>query len=235
MVKSPYDNKAERLRTTSQDIVKTEDLLCGFGAVGVREGDVLFFHSSLKSFGWVDNGAESVIQSALTTVGPAGTVVVPTFVQNVTGEEASYRTREHAWELGISPSDVGYITEVFRQRPDAIRSDHCCDSVAAIGAEAELAMSGHRHAKGRPSPWNEQSFGRGSPWDWLVDQNAAYLLMGVGFERCSLFHYCQALWVESQDADKPEGLMWPTFDFAMMGEHLKSAGVVQQISVGRSI
>lgn len=222
-------------RMTVQDIIKAEDLLRGFGEIAVRQSDVLFFHSSLKSFGPVDQGADTVIDSALAAVGPEGTVVVPTFVQKVDGERASYRTREHAWNIETSPSDVGYVTEVFRKRPEAVRSDHCCESLAAIGAEAEAAMSGHRYAEGRPSPWNEKSFGHGSPWDWMVDRNSAYLLMGVGFEVCSFFHYNQALWVESKYAGQHDGLMWPGFDFAVMGERLKSAGFVRQTSVGRSI
>jgi aminoglycoside N3'-acetyltransferase len=219
---------------TDQVIVYTEELLKGFRDVGVRSGDVLFFHSSLKSFGFVENGADPVIDAALATVGAEGTVAVPTFVQKVDRQKASYSARERVWDIQASPSDVGVITEVFRNRTEAVRSDHCCDSLAAIGAEATTAMSGHRDAKGRPSPWNEKAFGRGSPWDWFVDRNAAYLLMGVGFEACSLFHYCQALWVESRYDVESDELMWPEFDFPAMGERLESAGLVRRTSLGRS-
>ncbi len=206
----------------------------GFREIGVRGGDALFFHSSLKSFGWVDGGADTIIDSALAAVGVGGTVVVPTFVQKVNGESATYQRRRRAWNIETSPSGVGYITEVFRKRPGAVRSDHCCDSLAAIGAEAETAMAGHKHADPRPSPWDEKAFGHGSPWDWLVDRNAVYLLMGVGFKVCSLFHYTQALWVGSTYNTQREDLMWPKFNFAVMGRRVRTAGLVRQTSVGPS-
>ena len=214
--------------------ITREDLLRGFRDVGLAEGDVLFFHSSLKSFGWVDNGADTVIDSALEAVGPEGTIVVPTFVQRVDGERAPYAVRRKAWNIGTSPSDVGHITEVLRKRPDAVRSDHCCDPMAAIGAEAATAMASHRDPGPRPSPWDEKAFGQGSPWDWLVERNALYLLMGVGFRVCSLFHYCQALWVESTFGPQDNLLMWPKVGFVPLGRRVEEEGIVTGATVGTS-
>ena len=95
-------------------------------------------------------------------------------------------------------------------------------------------MAGHRKASGRPSPWDERAFGHGSPWDWLVARNARYLLMGVEFNVCSIFHYCQALWVETRHDQRNQGLTWPNFDFRQMGDRLKEAGLIQKTSVGLS-
>lgn len=219
---------------TGHDGVQSEDLQRGFEQLGIRGGDALFFHSSLRSFGRVNGGAETVIDSGVSAVGLEGTVAVPTFVQKVDGKRASYRQRAQAWDIHASPSDVGFITEMFCKRSDSVRSDHCCVSVAAIGAGALEAISGHRDAKGRPSPWDDSAYGHGSPWDWLWKRNGAYLLMGVGFNVCSLFHYCQALWVESNCSGERDGLLWPGFEFVAMGERLKSAGLVRKTSVGRS-
>ncbi|MCJ7750674.1 MAG: AAC(3) family N-acetyltransferase, partial [Armatimonadetes bacterium] len=46
--------------------------------LGLAEGDVVFFHSSLTSLGWVDGGAEAVVDAFLDVVGPDGLVIVPT-------------------------------------------------------------------------------------------------------------------------------------------------------------
>ncbi len=215
--------------------IQKDDILQGFAALGLRKGDALLFHSSLKSFGCVHGGADTVIDGAIEAVGATGTVVVPTFVQKVNGESATYRTRREAWNIRTSPSDVGHVTEVFRRRPDAVRSDHCCDSLAAIGTEAEAAMGGHKRAGSRHSPWDEKAFGHGSPWDWLVARNALYVLMGVGFNVCSIFHYNQALWVERNFDNTSESRMWPVFNFSTMGDRVKSAGLVSQTSVGPSL
>lgn len=219
----------------SRKTVHKEDLLKGFADLGLEEGDALLFHSSLKSFGYVQGGADTVIDGAIEAVGELGTVVVPTFVQKVSGESATYRTRREAWDIRTSPSDVGHITEVFRRRPNAVRSDHCCDSLAAIGANAGDAMGGHGSAAPRVSPWDEKAFGHGSPWDWLVDRNALYVLMGVGFNVCSIFHYNQALWVERIYGRSHPARMWPGFNFSVMGERVKAAGLVSQTSVGPSL
>lgn len=221
--------------TANQKSIHKSHLLQGFAALGLREGDALLFHSSLRSFGYVEGGADTVIDGAVEAVGESGTVVVPTFVQKVNGESATYRTRHEAWDIDTSPSDVGHVTEVFRRRPEAVRSDHCCDSLAAIGADAMAAMGGHRNAGPRYSPWDEKAFGHGSPWDWLVERNALYLLMGVGFNVCSIFHYNQALWVERSYASAGDPRMWPNFNFSVMGERVKSAGLVSQHCVGPSV
>src|ERR1051325_5833130 len=127
-------------------ILRFDDLLQGLRKAGLREHDALFFHSSLKSFGHVEGGADTVIDASLAAVGPRGMVVVPTFVQTVDGQRAGYVARLAAWDIDRSPSDVGHITEVLRRRPGAVRSDHCCDSMAAIGPDARAVMGGHARA-----------------------------------------------------------------------------------------
>ena len=187
------------------DGVDQDQLADGFRRIGVRAGDVLLFHSSLRSFGRVVVGPDTVIDSAVAAVSPGGTVVVPTFVQKVDEENAGYTQRLQAWDIDRSRSDVGRITEVFRLRGDSVRSDDCCNSLAAIGPDAAVAMGRHRTAAPRPSPWGSVSFGIGSPWDWLRERNALYLLMGTGFQACSILHYVQVLWMEEVHGDRIEG------------------------------
>ena len=47
-------------------------------AAGVCPGDILLVHSSFKSLGPVDGGAEAVIGGFEDAIGPEGTLVVPT-------------------------------------------------------------------------------------------------------------------------------------------------------------
>ena len=215
-------------------VVDSEQLLASFRRIGVRAGDVLFFHSSLRSFGRVEGGPDAVIDSAIESVSPGGTVVVPTFVQRINGAQASYSQRRVAWDIEKSPSDVGVITEVFRKRAEAVRNDDPCNSLAAIGPEAEEVMSRHARCEPRLSPWGPTSFGVGSPWDWLVERNAAYLLMGVGFTACSIFHYAQVLWMQRKYGDRLDARIWPKFDLAKMGELVTAAGLVTETTVGHS-
>ena len=50
----------------------------GFVDLGIKKGDALFVHCSIKSFGFVCGGAQTIIESLMETVGEEGTLVMPT-------------------------------------------------------------------------------------------------------------------------------------------------------------
>ena len=52
-------------------------ILSGIRDVGVTSGDVLLVHSSLRSFGYVTGGAETVIDALLESVGDGGHSTCP--------------------------------------------------------------------------------------------------------------------------------------------------------------
>src|SRR3954467_14233779 len=59
--------------------LRTGELLAPeFTRLGVRPGDVLLVHASLRALGWVVGDATAVVQALLDAVGPTGTVAVPT-------------------------------------------------------------------------------------------------------------------------------------------------------------
>jgi len=49
-----------------------------FRELGVNHGDTLLLHSSLRSLGWVNGGAEAVILALLDVLGNTGMLMVPT-------------------------------------------------------------------------------------------------------------------------------------------------------------
>jgi aminoglycoside 3-N-acetyltransferase len=81
------------------------------------------------------------------------------------------------FDLVNTPSNTGHITEVFRKRPGAIRSEHVCHSVAAIGPRARDVMGE-----------GVRSFGPGSTFEQLYELDAQYLFLGVSFGVCSALH-----------------------------------------------
>ena len=48
---------------------------------GIKKGDILLVHSSFKSMGEVDGGAETVVSGFLDAIGDEGTLVFPTLCQ----------------------------------------------------------------------------------------------------------------------------------------------------------
>ena len=52
------------------DMVVTErDIIAALNDVGIRRGDVVIVHSSLKSMGYVEGGADTVIDALLKVLG----------------------------------------------------------------------------------------------------------------------------------------------------------------------
>ena len=159
-------------------------------AVGIEPGDTMFFHSSLSSMGTVDGGPDTLIDGLLDAVGPEGTIAVPTLC-NWTPE-----TERHVfpkWDPATSPSYVGTITEAFRRRPDALRSDQATHSVAAIGRRAAELTADHGAFGRRPGPYGDRAFAESSPWQKLYHWNAAYCFVGVTFRVCTLVHYVETM------------------------------------------
>jgi aminoglycoside 3-N-acetyltransferase len=191
--------------TAPKSVVTHELLLAGFRELGMEPGGLVMVHSSLSSFGYVEGGAEAVIEALLEAIAPGGTLVLPALCQR------DKERREETWDIARSPSDVGRTTEVFRARhlragnvargagvPPAhvIRSDHFTHSVAALGPLAEEITRGHATAHGRPGPWGERAFGHGSPWEKLYEHNARYCFLGVTFRVHTLRHFIQSVLLE---------------------------------------
>jgi aminoglycoside 3-N-acetyltransferase len=158
------------------------DIVAGLRELGVREGQQLLVHSSLSSLGWVEGGAETVIDALLQAVGASGTVMVPT----LTGNEWLSPDNPPVFDPVHTPCWTGIIPETVRKRPAALRSLHPTHSVAAIGADAWELTEGHRRSV---MPCDELS-----PYGRLAQSPLGYiLLLGVGHERSTTFHHVEEL------------------------------------------
>lgn len=227
--------------------VTLEGVAAALKAVGIVPGDTVIFHSSMSSMGTVVGGANTVIDGFLNAVGATGTVAVPTLCNWKPDEQHLVTER---WDSKTSPSFVGLITEVFRQRPDAVRSDHATHSIAAIGARAAELTANHGAGKARLGPFAEKAFSQESPWERLFEWNAAYCFIGVTFHVCTMVHYVESLVVEralqraepearSQLAEAVAGWMrpgvWPDIridDREVIEQMLADRGVVRYGKIG---
>ena len=153
--------------------VTCEDLIVAFQRLNIVPGDIVITHSSLKSFGQVVDGADSVIDALQLCVGETGTLVFPTLVQR--NFERAYET----WDKDKSPSDVGLISETFRLRPGVLRSDQATHSIAALGPAAAELVADHGAYGLRDGPFGQTPFAWASPWQKLYFCRAKILFLGV--------------------------------------------------------
>jgi aminoglycoside 3-N-acetyltransferase len=142
--------------------------------LGVARGDRLLVHSSLRLLGWVNGGADAVIDAIQDSVGPSGTVMMPAFTFPPAEIFDPLRT----------PSTMGAISETFRKRPDVTRSIHPTHSVAIWGADKDRLAAGHRTAT---------ALGVGSPGHLILAEGGDIILLGVGHWANSAVHVAEAI------------------------------------------
>ena len=93
-------------------MITKEIIINGLKELGLKQGDTVLVHSSLSSFGYVDGGADTVIDALLETVGKEGTVLVPT----LTGSEHLSAENPPVFDVRNTPCWTGKIPETFRKR-----------------------------------------------------------------------------------------------------------------------
>ncbi|MCC3374256.1 AAC(3) family N-acetyltransferase [Cohnella sp. REN36] len=148
--------------------------------LGIDGKGTLLVHSSLKSMGPVEGGADTVLD-AFAAYMKDGLLVLPTHTWSyVNADQPRFYVAE-------SPVCVGILPELFRQRPGVLRSLHPTHSVAALGRDA-LAFTGDDHRFDTPCA-------RGSSWGKLLDRKATILLVGVDLTRNTFIHGVEE-WVD---------------------------------------
>ncbi|MEU0760776.1 AAC(3) family N-acetyltransferase [Streptomyces microflavus] len=172
-----------------------ERLAGALSALGVRPGDVLLVHGSLRSVGPVAGGPGAVLAALRRAVGREGTVVVPSFTPENSDTSPHYRARVRGLDAGareavrssMPPFDpaltpapsMGALAEAVRTAVGARRSGHPQTSFAALGPRAAELLAGHRP---------DCHLGEDSPLARLYEADATILLLGTGFNTCTAFH-----------------------------------------------
>jgi aminoglycoside 3-N-acetyltransferase len=162
--------------------VKT--LVEGFKKAGFEKGDVLFIHSSLRSLGYIENGAVDIINALKEVVGEEGTLVFPAFTIN----GSMYQTladESHIFDPKKSVATTGKITNVFWEGKDVCRSIHPTHSVAAWGKHARFITEGHHKA--------ETNFGKGTPFGNFLSLKGKIVGIGISYGPVTFYHVYEDL------------------------------------------
>jgi aminoglycoside 3-N-acetyltransferase len=220
--------------------VSREDLVSDFSRLGVPAGGVMMVHSSLRSIGTVEGGAETVVDALLESLGPQGTLVVPTFTFSAPSQPG------FIFDPARTPSEMGAISEAARQRAEARRSIHVFHSIAAIGPLAEQIV-----AAGGASAWSDNS-----PMGQIANGEGHFLLLGVPYTRLTAIHlvevrvgvpYRREIEVEML-VQRPSGALEPVLstsmpprggfggnDFNRLGQLLEEEDLVLVGTIGNAV
>jgi len=139
-----------------------------FLELGLKKGMNIYVHSSLSKFGYIEDGANTII-IVLKDIIQNGTIMMPTF----THPKKEFTINEPCW--------TGKIAETFRLQKNVKRSIHPSNSVACYGKYANYLVKSHEKSK---APFDENSpFAKFAKLD-------SYILM-LGTENNSMIHYVQ--------------------------------------------
>lgn len=179
--------------------VSHADIVDGLRSLGLEGGSRVVVHSSLRSFGRVEEGAETVCRALLDT---CGTVMMPAFTFDATGIDGAPPGHDRPlnaffnapdWETfdaavrAVSPltpdtpvdEDIGAIPESFRQLPGVGRSRHPLMSWVATGDHGESLL----RAQTLADPL--------APLQQLADLDGDVLLLGVGHWASTIVHLAE--------------------------------------------
>ena len=158
----------------------------GLRGLGLKQGDVVFVHSSVKDLAPArqlltlpEMGMSYFLDGLKEVVGPQGLLAFPTF-------SYCYLKREYGptgaiWDKNTAPSKVGNMTNYFLKQRGVKRSDHPTHSVAAWGERAEAFVSNHGYQDGT-------TFHIGSPWGKLCEWDGYILFYGTYLKTCTMIH-----------------------------------------------
>ncbi len=140
------------------------------------EADTVLVHSSYKSLGGVEGGAETVIDALCEKY---ATVVLPTF-------NLHSWTEGHYFSLAETRSEMGIISELARKDSRFIRTRHPIYSFAVAG-----------HKKGNYNIWSQQnnnSFGPSTVFDYLCEKKALMISIGLHWNNTfTMTHHAERL------------------------------------------
>ena len=158
-------------------------------------GHALCVHASLRSFGWVEGGAQTVVEALLAE---GCTVLTPTFTEYGVAPPPELRPARNGWDYDhftrdwpgigkiytpatneIDPVEMSAISAAVVQRPERVRGNHPLCSFTAVGPLAHALI-----AEQAPLRVN-------APLTALAAMDGFVVLMGVGLEQMTLLHLAE--------------------------------------------
>lgn len=162
-------------------------------SMGLKGDETILIHSSMKSIGEVDGGADTVLDAWMEYF-KDGLLLLPTHTwKTVNADNPVYNPQ-------TTPSCVGLLTNMFMKRDGVIRSLHPTHSMAGYGKNAAEYLAGEEYNNTPCTP--------GGCYDRLRDAGGKVLLVGVGHERNTYIHSVEeVLNVPNRLSDMPMELV----------------------------
>ncbi|MDJ0752105.1 MAG: aminoglycoside 3-N-acetyltransferase [Ardenticatenaceae bacterium] len=161
-----------------QPFVNKSQLIEDLKDLGLKQGDTIMVHASLRAVGPIKGKGEALVEAMMEVLNPLGTLMA--YVDYYPTKDRPY------FDAARSPAmpDHGVLAEIIRTWPGAARSENPGASMSAIGHRAHWICENH--------PVN-YGYGENSPLAKLVEVNGKVLLLGSHLDHVTLLHYAEHL------------------------------------------
>lgn len=235
-------------------------LVSQFKKIGLKQGDMVMLHASIRAIGTMLGGPDIVHQALVETISHNGTLMM------YVGCESEYEAlgRDTLPPLlektiidncpAFNPAtararrDYGILAEFFRSWPEVVCSDNPGARMAAIGGKANWLIENH--------PLN-YGYGPGSPLAKLYESEGKVVLLGSDLDQVTILHYAehitpikekrivrfktpliqngQRVWTDVEEFDTSEGIrQWPHRFFATIMEKYLQRYEIKPEKVGNA-
>lgn len=158
-------------------MINKSDVAKMLDELGIKSDSTVAVHTSLKSIGGIEGGAEGLLDY-FTELLTDGLFIVPTHTWAVINRgNPVFDVRTAVPNIGVFPQIC--VKAAFR-RENAVRSLHPTHSVAAFGKRAKAFVAGEENTRSR-TPVK-------GVWGRFYDEDAKVLMIGVGLERNTYMH-----------------------------------------------
>jgi aminoglycoside 3-N-acetyltransferase len=164
-----------------------------FSALGIRDGDTVMLHASVRSVGEVAGGPDQIHLALRDALGSGGTLMMyvgcPSYYDDIgrgvlTAEQEKEVLAKHPPFDALTARSArshGVLAEFFRTYPGTIVNDHVT-RFAAAGAQANHLVAPH------PADF---AYGAGSPLDRFKILGGKILLLGSDHDEVTFLHHVE--------------------------------------------
>ena len=173
-------------------VLNAEDIKKQLLHLGIKQGDVLEVHASMKAIGYILGGSNTILDALLDVTGYEGTLVMsaqaygnsePAYFENPPVDVSLYQKIRQTHPVYQSKFEdiryMGALATSFQKRPAVYFSNHPIASFMSIGKHAKWITQSH--------PLQDE-FGLKSPLARMVELKAKVMLIGVDYEVCTGMH-----------------------------------------------
>ncbi|MGD9494248.1 MAG: AAC(3) family N-acetyltransferase [Bacteroidales bacterium] len=126
----------------NQSVLKKQDLINDLNKLGLQKGDIVNVKASLKSIGFINGGANTLVEALIDVVGNEGAILTESFIKMLPIKKLNKNNSNHFANKN-SDSYAGALTNAILKHPNVIVGNHPTHRYAAIGEKIALIVQSH--------------------------------------------------------------------------------------------